>query len=91
MPWRAIFNSKWTIGGGCALLGMAANMAASFAPDAFWMHDNRQAISLLLANQPMMQRDITELRTGLSENTLAIKELTLALQKQQVNESHKRR
>lgn len=81
MPWRAIFNSKWTIGAGCGLLGMLANMVASFAPDAFWVHDNRQALSILMTNQPLIQRDISDLKNGMGELNLTIKELTIELQK----------
>lgn len=81
MPWRAILGSSWVkvIGGG--LGGMVFSIVWSFAPDAFWVHDNRQALNTLLTSQPLIQRDIADLKEGLKELNLTIKENTLALQK----------
>lgn len=70
---------------------MLANTIASFAPDAFWMHDNRQAISLLLANQPLIQRDISDLKNGMGELNLTMKELTLEMQKRRAVEESRAR
>lgn len=88
MPWRTILNSgamKW---GGGILIGIIVNTVASFAPDAFWVHDNRQAISLLISNQPLIQRDISDLKTALKEVNISIKELTVAIQNKQVSEEN---
>lgn len=74
-------DSKWLVGGASALGGMVFSVAMSFLPDAFWMHDQRQALSLLLANQPLVQRDISDLRNQLAENTIALKELAVEIQK----------
>ena len=81
MPWKSILESSWlkVIGGG--LGGMIFSVVWSFAPDAFWVHDNRQALSSLMINQPLIQRDISDLKTGMGELNITIKELTIELQK----------
>lgn len=81
MPWRVILESSWLkwVGGG--VIGLTISVASSLTPDLFWLHDNRQAISILVASEPMMQRDIAELKNGMSELNVTIKELTVELQK----------
>lgn len=81
MSWNNIIESSWLkwIGGG--LIGLLISTISSFAPDAFWVHDNRQALSSLMVNQPLIQRDISDLKTGMGELNLTIKELTIELQK----------
>lgn len=74
-------ESKWLVGGASALGGMLFSVGMSFVPDVFWMHDNRQALQMLMANQPLVQRDISDLRNGLAENTVALKEVAVEIQK----------
>lgn len=69
---------KYILGG---TVGLVGSILMSFAPDAFWVHDNRQAISILLANQPLIQRDISDLKNGISELNVTMQELTIELQK----------
>ena len=81
VPWRAIVDNGWFKTGGGIVIGTLATIIWSFAPDAFWVHDNRQALNTLLTSQPLIQRDISDLRNQLSENTIALKELAVELQR----------
>jgi hypothetical protein len=87
MPWKNILESSWLKWVGGAAIGLVGSVISSFAPDAFWVHDNRQAISILLATQPLVQRDIADLKTGLGEVNLTMKELIVEMQKRQAFEA----
>ena len=81
MPWKSILESSSLKGIGGGLGGVIFSVVWTFAPDAFWVHDNRQALSSLMINQPLIQRDISDLKTGMGELNITIKELTIELQK----------
>lgn len=87
MPWKTILESSWLkwVGGG--LIGLLVSVLTSLTPDLFWLHDNRLAISLFVANQPMVQRDISELKNGLGEVNITMKELIVEMQKRQAYEA----
>lgn len=79
--WDTIIESGWWKYAIGALIGLCTSIVSSFAPDAFWVHDNRQALSTLMINQPLIQRDISDLKEGMGELNITIKELTIELQK----------
>ena len=92
MSWTSIIESNWVKWVGGAVIGLIASIISSFAPDAFWVHDNRQALSSLMINQPLIQRDISDLKTGMGELNITMKELTIEMQKRRaVEESRSKR
>lgn len=91
MSWDAILASGWLKYVVGAFIGLAGSVISSFAPDAFWVHDNRQSISMLIANQPLVQRDISDLKNGMSELNITMKELTVELQKRSASETRGRK
>ena len=86
ISWNSILSAGWIkyiLGG---VIGLILSTLSSFAPDALWVHDNRQALSMVLAGQPLIQRDISDLKTGLGEVNLTMKELIVEMQKRRAVE-----
>lgn len=86
---RDILGNKWWLAGLAALSGLAFNTCISTAINLMWIQDNRVAIQQLLANQPLVQRDISDLSGKLSDTIMAVKELTLEMQKRRAQEEIK--
>lgn len=89
--WKGAMESSWLKWVGGAVIGMVATAITSLSPDLFWLHDTRYSLSMLVANQPLIQRDIADLKTNMSELNVTIKELTVELQKKRADDAATKR